>query len=141
MLVNGLDVHVTTAKGTFAVSSQRYDGQVVAPEGYRLIESFTDEPWPTWVYRLPDGTRIEQQVFVRQDAPLTAVSWRVIGRAEGTSLAVRALLSTVPERVKLVPAPWNATTSPEVTVSAPSRVAPTLPVTVMSATQQVIVFE
>jgi predicted glycogen debranching enzyme len=93
MLVNGLDVHVTTPKGTFAVSSQRYDGQVIAPEGYKLIESFTDEPWPTWVYRLPDGTRVEQQVFMRQDAPVTAISWRLVGHARSASLAVRPLLS------------------------------------------------
>ena len=93
MLVNGLEASVTTPGGTFPISSQRYDGQVVAPEGYKFVESFTDQPWPRWAYRLPDGTRLEQQIFVRQDMPVVAISWRVISDSTKVSLDVRPLLS------------------------------------------------
>ena len=64
MLVNGLEACVKTAAGTFPLSSHRYAGQVVYPEGFRLIEDFTTEPWPTWRFRFSDGTRIEQKIIV-----------------------------------------------------------------------------
>src|SRR3954466_15297233 len=41
MLVNGVEAWVTTPAGRFPLSSQRYDGNVVHPEGFRLIRSFT----------------------------------------------------------------------------------------------------
>src|SRR6187399_1319258 len=71
VLVNGLDAWVD-APGPdglgerSAVSGerefltrQRYSPGVVAPEDPASIESFSANPWPTWVYRLRDGTRIE----------------------------------------------------------------------------------
>src|SRR4051812_23436915 len=60
MLVNGVEVWATTPAGRFPLSSQRYEGQVVAPEGFRFVRSFTTDPWPTWRFHLPDGTVIEQ---------------------------------------------------------------------------------
>jgi predicted glycogen debranching enzyme len=93
MLVNGLEIFVNTPAGRFALSSQRYDGQVIAPEGYKHIETFADEPWPKWTYRLPDGTVVQQQILMKQNAPLVAVSWRVVGSPSNVSLDVRPLLS------------------------------------------------
>src|SRR4051812_44293325 len=54
VLVNGFEAIVTTRCGTFPISSQRYAGQVVAPEGFKVVEAFDTEPWPTWRFRLPD---------------------------------------------------------------------------------------
>jgi predicted glycogen debranching enzyme len=93
MLVNGLEAFVTTAAGTFPLSSQRYGGQTVAPEGFRLIEGFSSEPWPTWQFRLPDGTRIEQQLFARHGSPAVGFSWRAIEAPSFVRLSVRPLLS------------------------------------------------
>ncbi|HEY2585363.1 MAG TPA: amylo-alpha-1,6-glucosidase [Tepidisphaeraceae bacterium] len=94
MLVNGIEAFVTTSKGRFPLSTQRYAGDVVYPEGFRFIESFTTEPCPTWRFRLPDGTEIEQQLCIRQGAPLLAMRWRIAspGRADAR-LEVRPLLS------------------------------------------------
>jgi predicted glycogen debranching enzyme len=94
MLVNGLEVLVTTPSGTYPLSSQRYDGQVIHPDGYRFLRSFTTDPWPTWRLHLPDGTVIEQELFVPQGEPTTVLSWRVCdSRGEGMSLLARPLLS------------------------------------------------
>jgi len=58
VLVNGLEVWVETATGSFALSSQRYATDVVHPEGAQRIVSFDADPWPQCVFELPDGTRI-----------------------------------------------------------------------------------
>ncbi|CAN5581684.1 glycogen debranching enzyme N-terminal domain-containing protein [soil metagenome] len=93
MLVNGVEAIVTTAAGSFPLSSQRYAGQVVAPEGFKHIEAFDHEPWPTWRFRLPDGTLIEQEIFVRHGQPIVAMSWRAVGNSAGVRLSVRPLMS------------------------------------------------
>jgi predicted glycogen debranching enzyme len=101
VLVNGLDVWVERRERetngvsgekeerervTNSVSSereflsrQRYAPDIVAPEKPAAIESFGADPWPTWVYRLRDGSRIEQELFVPQGVSLVAVRWRLLG--------------------------------------------------------------
>ena len=49
-LVNGIEAWVEMDQ-RHALSTQRYTPDVVFPEGYRLIERFDTEPWPSWVYR------------------------------------------------------------------------------------------
>ena len=93
MLVNGVEVYVTTPAGTFPLSSQRYDGQVVHPEGFKCLRDFRRDPWPKWTYGLPDGTRIERELVIRHETPIVLLSWRVIGRATGIFLTVRPLMS------------------------------------------------
>ena len=56
MLVNGIEAIVTTPAGSFPISTQRYDGQAVHPDGFKHVRGFTTEPWPTWLFQLPDGT-------------------------------------------------------------------------------------
>jgi predicted glycogen debranching enzyme len=92
-LVNGMEVRVTTPAGAFDLSAQRYAPDVLHPDGFKRIESFTDDPWPRWVYRLEDGTRIEQELFSRHGVPGVVVLWRVLGDPAGVSLCVRLLLS------------------------------------------------
>jgi predicted glycogen debranching enzyme len=73
MLVNGIDAFVTTPVGRFALSSQRYTPGVVSPDGASHIEAFTNDPWPTWTFALPDGTRVQQELFVAHRRPLTVL--------------------------------------------------------------------
>ena len=75
VLVNGMDVRVTTPAGAFDISAQRYAPDVVHPNGDKRIESFSDDPWPRWIYRLEDGTRIEQEIFVPKGRSATCISW------------------------------------------------------------------
>jgi len=93
VLVNGFDAWVQTPAGTFALSSQRYTPGVTHPDGARRIDSFTTEPWPRWLFRLDDGTQLEQEIFARHGVSVVAIRWRVVGSAANVSLSVRPFLS------------------------------------------------
>jgi glycogen debranching enzyme len=92
VLVNGLEVQVQTAGGTWPLSTQAYAEGVTHPDGRRFLEAFTVDPWPTWRYRLPDGTVLGHELFMRHGRPQTFLAWRVIEGGPAT-LRVRPLLS------------------------------------------------
>lgn len=91
-LVNGMEAWIETRDGRFALSSHRYHPEVVHPDGASRIESFTTDPWPTWVLVLPDGTRVEQQLFVPRDRPACVLSWKMAGERPAR-LELRPLIS------------------------------------------------
>jgi predicted glycogen debranching enzyme len=93
VLVNGLDAWVDTEAGSFALSSQHYGPDVVHPDGERRLETFDAEPWPRWTYRLEDGTRVEQELFVPHGTPAVAISWRLLEGTGRAALRVRPFLS------------------------------------------------
>src|SRR5260221_3374481 len=73
VLVNGFDAWVETPDGAFSLSSQRYAPDVVHPDGAQHIESFTADPWPSWCFRLDDGTVIEHELFACHDTSVVAL--------------------------------------------------------------------
>lgn len=83
MLVNGFDAWVEARGDAFALSAQAYAPGVISPGDGPALESFTTEPWPSWVLRLKDGTRIRQETLAAHGAPLVAVSWRLLDGAAG----------------------------------------------------------
>ena len=87
MLVNGIDAFVTTPAGRFALSSQRYSPGVVSPAGASHIEQFANAPWPTWTFAFPDGTRVQQELFVAHHRPFTVLSWRLLTSHRGGAKA------------------------------------------------------
>jgi predicted glycogen debranching enzyme len=91
--VNGLDAHVETGAGSFAVSSQFYRPGVTHPDGERRLDAFTAEPWPRWVFELEDGTRIEHELFVPRGTCCVALRWRRLAGTGRADLKVRPLLS------------------------------------------------
>ncbi|HTO53618.1 MAG TPA: amylo-alpha-1,6-glucosidase [Myxococcota bacterium] len=93
VLVNGLEVWVETAHGAAALSSQRYGGDVIHPDGASRIASFAHEPWPRWRFELPGGLAIEQEILCERGVPRTLLSWRLLQPAAGVTLQVRPLLS------------------------------------------------
>ncbi|HET8647066.1 MAG TPA: amylo-alpha-1,6-glucosidase [Vicinamibacteria bacterium] len=95
VLVNGFDAWVETAAGRFALSSQRYGPDLVAPDGHVRLAAFEREPWPQWTFTLPDGARVVQEVIVHHGHPLTALSWRLEPRGHSplARLALRPFLS------------------------------------------------
>jgi len=93
VLVNGHDAWVDTPAGRFALSSQRYAPGVTHPDGWSRIESFEIEPWPRWVFRLPDGARVAHGLFAAQGLPMVALSWRLLEPRPGVMLEVRPFLS------------------------------------------------
>ncbi|HJZ93602.1 MAG TPA: amylo-alpha-1,6-glucosidase [Gemmataceae bacterium] len=92
-LVNGLDAWVDTEAGNFAVSSQHYGPDVLHPDGERRLEAFGTEPWPRWTYRLEDGTRVEQELFVPHGTPAVAIRWRLLEGPGQATLRARPFLS------------------------------------------------
>jgi len=93
VLVNGLDAVVTTPAGAFALSSHRYTPGVIHPDGERRIETFNSQPWPSWTFRLEDGTGVRQQIVARHGSPQVAIVWSLTEQRPGCRLAVRLFLS------------------------------------------------
>jgi predicted glycogen debranching enzyme len=92
VLVNGFEAWLETPAASVALTSQRYAPDVVHPDGASRIETFTPDPWPSWLLGLPDGNRIEHQVLVPRGQAATVLTWRLRAGPGGT-LAVRPLVS------------------------------------------------
>lgn len=93
VLVNGIETWVETAAGRTDLSTQRYHPNVIHPRGFERMVAFTREPWPTWTFRLVDGTEITQEVLVDPDSCDTLLRWRRLSGAGPCALAVVPLLS------------------------------------------------
>jgi len=92
VLVNGFEAWLERPGETFALTSQRYTPDVIHPDEAERIEAFEPDPWPSWVFTLPDGSRIEHGVLVQPGRAATTLYWRLRGGRGGT-LAVRPLIS------------------------------------------------
>ncbi len=93
VLVNGLDARVRTPEGEVWLSSQCYGPDLLAPDGASHVVTFTSEPWPAWVFRLPGGQVVRQEIFVPRDRSATVITWKLVGDAAGCSLEVRPFFS------------------------------------------------
>jgi len=94
VLVNGLDAWVGSETGPEFLTRQRYAPGVIAPEHGATLESFADEPWPAWTYRLADGTQVEHELFVPHGRAEVGLRWRLVGRRDAAlPFAVRPFLS------------------------------------------------
>src|SRR3954462_13421493 len=58
VLVNGIEAWLETAGGRFAVCAPRCAPDVAYPDGDSRIVAFAPEPWPTWTFRVEDGTEV-----------------------------------------------------------------------------------
>jgi predicted glycogen debranching enzyme len=92
VLVNGFDAFVETEAGRFPLSSQLYAPDVVAPDGRMHLVDFASEPWPTWTFRLPDGTEVTQELTVVHGAPLVVLWWQLTPRKENGRRGAKAML-------------------------------------------------
>src|SRR5687767_252899 len=90
-LVNGFDAFVETPAGRFALSTQRYQPNVLHPDGAARIESFVSEPWPTWRLALPDGTRLQEELFLDRTGACW-VNWTLLS-GDAATLQVHPFLS------------------------------------------------
>lgn len=93
VLVNGLEAWAETPAGRFALSTQRYRDDVVYPDGHLRLTSFVDEPWPTWNWRLEEGSEITLELFVPRELSACVLTWKLAAPQSGTHLFVRPLLS------------------------------------------------
>lgn len=93
VLVNGFDAWVETVNGTFSLSSQCYSPDVIGGDGAQRIEAFDWEPWPRWIFKLEDGTRVELEICAVKGEPMTCLSWKLLGPRKNVKLHVRPFLS------------------------------------------------
>src|SRR3954465_13632601 len=93
VLVNGFDAWVQTANGSYSLSSQGYAPDVIGGDGAQRIEAFGWEPWPQWIFKLKDGTRIALEIFAVKGEPITCLSWKLLGPRHDAVLSVRPFLS------------------------------------------------
>lgn len=95
VLVNGLDAWVETPAGTFPLSCQCYAPNVMGGDGTQRIETFDWQPWPRWIFKLEDGTRIELEIFGVHGQPMTCLAWKLrsSGLGKHVKLYVRPFLS------------------------------------------------
>lgn len=93
VLVNGFDAWIETPAGRFDLTSQYYAPDVIGGSGAQHIEQFTSQPWPRWIFKFADGTRIEQEILVARESQLTQVCWRLLGQRKSVRLFVRPFLS------------------------------------------------
>jgi predicted glycogen debranching enzyme len=96
VLVNGFDAWLETPGGRIALSSQRYVPDVIHPDGASRVDAFATEPWPTWEFAAPDGTRVRQEIVVPRGEAGVVVRWRLLDTPhprEAIALVVRPLLS------------------------------------------------
>ncbi|MFM9966622.1 MAG: amylo-alpha-1,6-glucosidase [Planctomycetaceae bacterium] len=94
LLVSGCEAWIETASGREALTTQNYRGDVRTPDGETRLESFTHEPWPQWRFRLSDGTRIDQELFIPRGLSAVCLRWRMSGTpSRRSTLRVRPLLA------------------------------------------------
>ena len=92
VLVNGFDAWVHTLSATFPISSQRYQPDVIHPDGMTRLIDFQVEPWPRWTYQIGEDLFVEQDFFVPQGASVSVLRWSLRGNGPA-SLMVRPFLS------------------------------------------------
>ena len=83
VLVNGCEAVLTIARGdaafTLPLSVQSYAGarapqdRDALPEGVTV--SFVNEPWPTWTWRLPDGTTVVHELAAVHGEAQVVLRW------------------------------------------------------------------
>ena len=94
VLVNGFEAWVEQPGALMPISSQRYNPDVIYPDGASRLVSFRTDPWPVWTFQLQQDLRIEQEIFALHDNPTVALAWRLQGSPPlQAKLLVRPLIS------------------------------------------------
>jgi predicted glycogen debranching enzyme len=93
VLVNGFDAWIETPVGRLDLTAQHYAPDVIGGDGAQRVQQFTVDPWPRWVVRFEDGTRLEQEILAARESQLTQICWRLLGQRKSVRLFVRPFLS------------------------------------------------
>ncbi len=91
-LVAGFDARIESGEAVEYLTVQRYRPDVQS-RSFDHLAGFSADPWPTWNYRLPDGTEIEHELFVPKDRSMVVLRWRLVHPVAGKRLVVRPLLT------------------------------------------------
>jgi predicted glycogen debranching enzyme len=91
VLINGAEAWVETPAGRWCLTPTRYVPDVLGP--YLDPTAFTTDPWPTWTYRLPDGTEVIHELCMSRGLPVVTLSWRLASPRPNVTLTVRPFLT------------------------------------------------
>lgn len=79
---------------SYPLYTNRWQGGIVDPHGYRYMESFSlDGTIPVWRYALGDAL-LEKRIWMQQGANTTYVLYSLIRGTAPVSLSIRALVNT-----------------------------------------------
>jgi len=92
ILVAGIEAWIGDDESRIFLSTQRYVGDHVWPEGAERIVDFRREPWPTWRFDIGDGAEVEYSVLCHRPSGDVVLRWRLAGE-HGRRLSVRLLLA------------------------------------------------
>jgi predicted glycogen debranching enzyme len=93
VLVNGFEAWVEDEHGRCALSTQRYAPDVVYPDGQTRLQSFTNEPWPTWKWRLENDQEVQLELFTPRDISACVLCFKLAKPNVSARLTMRPLLS------------------------------------------------
>jgi predicted glycogen debranching enzyme len=93
VLVAGFDATLELQGTAIPLSTQHYAPDVLHPLGYELLRDFTIEPWPTWIWTLPGGGSLTQELCVPRERSMVALRWRLGGATGPARLRVRPFLA------------------------------------------------
>jgi predicted glycogen debranching enzyme len=91
--VNGVEARAVGPGRVVPLATNHYLPDVIHPDGFRHLVSFSAEPWPCWVFDLGDGVTLSHEVFVAPDSGETVLRWRLSPGAGSWRLEARPLLS------------------------------------------------
>ncbi|HEX3457828.1 MAG TPA: glycogen debranching enzyme N-terminal domain-containing protein, partial [Candidatus Baltobacteraceae bacterium] len=93
LLVTKFDETVTYRRVAYALATNRWNDDYLAPRGFELIERFyLDAGVPVWEYAFGDAL-LEKRVWMKDDANLTYVVYRALRAAEPIDLKLRAFVN------------------------------------------------
>ncbi|MEM9137497.1 MAG: glycogen debranching enzyme N-terminal domain-containing protein, partial [Cyanobacteria bacterium P01_F01_bin.42] len=93
LLLSKLDETVAYGGQTFAIASNRWTSGSVAPEGYRLIESFQLQGGiPRWTYACADAL-LEKRIWMQPGSNTSYVQYGLLRGSEPAALTIKALVN------------------------------------------------
>jgi len=87
VLLAKLDAALWDGKDYYQLSTNRWPG-AVHPTGHQYIDSFTNQPWPTWVYAAA-GWRLQQEVLMPEGLNAAVARWTLLQSGGPVRLEIR----------------------------------------------------
>jgi predicted glycogen debranching enzyme len=93
LLLSAVAENVAYDDREYSLNTCRWADGSVAPEGYRLIESFRlENTTPVWTYACADAL-LEKRIWMEQGANTTYLSYKVIRSSRTLALTIRAFVN------------------------------------------------
>ena len=92
VLLSKLEETLAVREVEYDLSCNQYPG-AIHPQGYRHLSEFRLDPFPTFIYEVPGGARLEKAVGMCRGLNAVIVRYRLIEGPERAGLIVRPLVN------------------------------------------------